>query len=165
MKRIIALALALLLLTASSALAAKQTIDLETMNLDALLKLQSEVNKAIDRKQGKKPASSKLKVSAEDLFDAFKSNTIAAELKYKDQTIEVTGYINKIERDIMSDEIYVALTKDKSDFNFETIDCYIKDSEVAKIANLEIGKKITFVGVCEGKSFMSVEVKDCVIKN
>jgi|LFRM01.2.fsa_nt_gb hypothetical protein len=164
MKRIIALALALLLLATSPALAAKQTIDLETMNIDMLLELQSELEKAIERKQGGTQASPELQVSAEDLLDAFERNAVAAELKYKDQTIEVTGYISNIDRSLWGDELYVSLAKDRSDFNFETVDCYVQDSEVAKIAKLEKGKKITVVGVCEGKSFMSIELKDCVIK-
>ncbi len=165
MKRIISLTLALLLLTVSPVFAAKQTIDLETMSIDALLKLQGEVEKAIERKQGNKPASSELKVSSQDLYDAFDSNAFAAELKYKGQTIEVTGYVDKIDRSLWGDELYISLVKDKSDYNFETVDCYVQDSEAAKLAKLSKGKKITVVGVCEGKSFMSVEVKDCIIKD
>lgn len=165
MKRIIALALVFLLLTASPVLAAKQTIDLDTMNLDGLLKLQVEVEKAIERKRGSIPVSSDLKVSPKELQDAFEKNALAAELKYKDQTIEITGYIEKIERNPWNDELYVSLVEEKSDWNFETVDCYVQDSETAKVAKLSKGKKVTIVGVCEGKTILTIDVKDCYIKD
>lgn len=121
MKKIIALALALLILIASPALAAKQTIDLETMTLTMLLKLQGEVEKAIELKQDSEPAPTGLKVSTKDLIDAFEKNAIAAELKYKDQTLEITGYIEKIDRDFwvinsmsLSPKIIVLLTSKQS---------------------------------------------------
>ena len=83
--------------------------------------------------------------------------------KYKGQMVEVTGYIEKIDKSFWGDEVYVSLVEKKSDFNFETIDCYIQKSESSKVANLVKGKNVTMIGVCEMKSFMSIEVKKCVI--
>lgn len=164
MKKILALVMALLLLPAFSVSAAKQTIDLDTMSMDALIKLQSDVAKAIERKQGNSASNAAFKLTPKELLDAFENNSVAAEMKYKGQMVEVTGYIEKIDKSFWGDEVYVSLVEKKSDFNFETIDCYIQMSESSKVANLEKGKKVTMIGVCEGKSFMSIEVKECIIK-
>jgi hypothetical protein len=42
----------------------------------------------------------------------------------------------------------------------DLVNVYFKESEMDKIADLENGKNITVVGLCEGKSIISINIKD-----
>ena len=97
-------------------------------------------------------------VSAKDLFEDYKANEIAADQKYKDKVLEVTGIVDSIAKDI-TDTMYVAL---KADQYIGSIQCYFDDAHGGQLANLKKGMKVSVKGKCVGK-MMNVLLKGCVL--
>ena len=98
-------------------------------------------------------------VSARQLYADYEANGVAADGKYKDKVLQVTGVVNTIDRDIM-DKIYVTL---KGDQYFGDIQCYFAESHTQEAANLSKGQTITVKGICDGQS-IDVSLKGCIIE-
>ncbi len=90
-------------------------------------------------------------VSAGDLIYAYEINEISADAQYKDQTIQVSGVISSINRDIF-DNAYVEVSA--------YIRCYFDDESA--LLNLSLGQKVTIQGTCDGKS-VYIKIEDCSI--
>ena len=103
--------------------------------------------------------SSAMEVSPKQLYADYQDNEVAADLKYKDKTLEVKGVIDDIGKDIM-DEIYITL---KTGEMFGNIQCTFDDSHVKEAAALKKGQHVTVRGNCDGK-FMNVLMSDCTLK-
>ena len=99
-------------------------------------------------------------VSAKQLYADYDANGIAADEKYKDKVLLVTGQVNTIDRDIF-DEIYVSL---KGDEYFGDIECYFADTHVKTASQLSKGQTVTVKGKCDGKKGI-VTLKGCVIES
>ena len=99
-------------------------------------------------------------VTAATLYNDYDSNEVAADLKYKDKVITVSGVVDDIAKDIM-DDIYVTL---KGDEYFGDVQCFFSDSHTNKAASLKKGDKLTVKGLCTGK-MMNVLVRGCVVIN
>lgn len=113
-----------------------------------------------DSTESTKPQA--IKISAEDLYEAYEQNEIAAEKKYDDQLVEVTGVVGNIGTDILND-VYVTLTT--GDY-LQSVQCYFEgDEEVDKVTAIVEGQEVTIVGTCSGLSLTNVLVKDCSIVN
>ena len=104
-----------------------------------------------------KMASEAIAVTAVDLYNLYESNALKADNAYKGKFVRVTGKVSKVDQDILSKKPYVKLF---SSSYVDFVYVYFKESEMDKIANLENGKTITIVGLCEGKSVVSVTIKD-----
>jgi len=107
-----------------------------------------------------KMASEAITVTAVELYDAYESNALRADNTYKGKFVRVTGKVSKVDQDLLTKKPYVKLFSDPSNPYMDFVNVYFKESEMDKIANLENGKYIKIVGLCEGKSIMSVEIKD-----
>ncbi|CAM1343228.1 OB-fold protein [Tenacibaculum aestuarii] len=98
-------------------------------------------------------------VTAKQLFDTYEKNEVAADEKYKNKKIAVTGIINEIGKDI-TNAPYVSL---KVDF-LKNVTCYFSSENNKIISKLQKGQKITIAGTCKGKSLnMLVVVKNCKV--
>ena len=113
--------------------------------------------------QGKTTAETTVetvKVKAEDLLEAFEANQVNAENQYKGKTLEITGTVDSISKDIM-DDTYISLTG-KGDFSW-SVQCYLTKESIDAAANVKKGDTLTICG--EYSSFsLNVIVKRCVIK-
>jgi hypothetical protein len=98
-------------------------------------------------------------VSASKLYADYEDNGIAADGKYKDKVLLVTGKVNDIDRDFM-DKIYVTL---KGDEYFGDIQCFFAESHVGEASQLSKGQTITVKGRCDGQS-MNVLLQGCIIE-
>ncbi len=103
-----------------------------------------------------KPAFS---VSSKKLYADYDANGVAADEKYKDKVIRVTGKVTTIDRDIM-DKIYVTL---KGDEYFGDVQCFFAEDHTKTASKLSKGQRITVKGKCEGK-MMNVLLKGCIIE-
>lgn len=92
-----------------------------------------------------------------ELFDALKDNALKASETYKDQYVEIEGYLGTID----SDGKYIGVTADPDDYDylFEDIHCRIKSDdqlsqiiEMSKEAPIVVRGKITDVGEVLGYS-------------
>ena len=95
-------------------------------------------------------------ISAQDLTAAYEANEVAADEKFKDRTLYVSGIITDIKKDILGD-IYVTL---RGDGMFREVQCFFEDKETA--AQMQKGMKVTFKGKCDGL-MMNVLMKDCTL--
>jgi hypothetical protein len=101
-----------------------------------------------------------IEISANSLYGAYEQNEVAADEKYKNKKLGVTGIIGDIGKDVF-DEPYVSL---KISY-LQNINCYFDDKNNKLISKLRKGQRITVIGNCEGKSITNVILKDCEIWN
>ncbi len=98
-------------------------------------------------------------MSASELFSEYDQNEVAADEKYKNKTIAVTGTIDDIGKDIMDDP-YLSLGIGY----LQSVNCYFSDENKSIISKVSKGEKITIIGVCKGKTLnISVSLHDCKI--
>ncbi|MEZ6126821.1 MAG: hypothetical protein R3C49_27205 [Planctomycetaceae bacterium] len=105
------------------------------------------------------PAESVIQISANQLFAEYEANDIAADKKYKDQILEVSGSVGDISRDIL-DNIYVTLKT--GEYKLFSIQCFFADDFEDRAAELRPGQYLRIRGRCDGK-FGNVMLKDCII--
>ena len=88
-------------------------------------------------------------ITADQLFNAYKANEVAADEKFKDKVLLVSGTIDNIGKDI-TDTPYVVL-KAGGDFSFGGVQCMFDDKAKGQLANLQKGQKVQIKGKCNGK--------------
>lgn len=103
-----------------------------------------------------KPKVDPIKVTADSLLKAYEANEISADAQFKGKTVEITGTIDTIGKDILNDP-YVALDTQNSIFN---VQCMFDKSNSEKLVNLSKGTKITLTGVVSGKMW-NIIVRQC----
>lgn len=96
-----------------------------------------------------------VKTTAVALYTAYDENGVAADEKYKDKWISVTGTVEGIDKDLM-DDIYVSL---KGDDFIGVVQCMFGDEHVEQTASLKKGQTVTIVGKCSGKVISNVILK------
>ncbi len=104
-------------------------------------------------------APAAIKVTASELMQAYVDNKVKADDTYKDKTVEVSGTISDIGKDIM-DVPYVAL---KTKEMIYTVQVYFTDEENKKLGDLKKGQAIKAQGKCTG-ALGNVMVKESVLK-
>ena len=97
-------------------------------------------------------------VSAATLIADFEANEIAADLKYENKILRVSGIVMRIGKDILDDP-YVVIGSDAGEF--WGIQCMF-NSEYA-LVSLREGRQVTIEGKCTGY-FISAMLRNCVIK-
>jgi len=103
-----------------------------------------------------------IQIEAKQLVDEYDSNAVKADQQYKGMLLAVTGIVDSIDTDLWGD-VYVALGSGE---RWEDhVRCYFTDdAEIAKIANLTPGDKVTITGTGDGGSTFFVDVKNCRMK-
>ena len=96
-------------------------------------------------------------VSANDLLGDYEANEVAADLKYKDKVVLVTGVIKSF---VSGDEPKVYFD---TGGGFTEVTCGFSPEEVVSVAELRKGQQITFRGKVTGKGVFDVEVKGCSV--
>lgn len=104
-------------------------------------------------------APAAIKVTANDLMQAYVDNKVKADDLYKDKTIEVTGTVDNIGKDI-TDTPYVTL---KTKEMLYSIQVYFTAEDTKKLGDLKKGQSIKATGTCTG-AMGNVTVKDAVLK-
>jgi hypothetical protein len=89
-------------------------------------------------------AQTALEVTAIQLYNDYHANEVAADSKYKDKKLAVTGTVNEIRVDIGGDPV-VELNSGKP---FQTVDAYFPKSAADNLTNLKKGDTATFT--CRG---------------
>jgi hypothetical protein len=86
------------------------------------------------------------KVTAKELWVAYDSNELAADKKYKDKKLILTGIIQNIGKDIV-DTAYITLETDNS---FQSVQCMFGKDEEEYLEILSKGQKVEVIGTCNG---------------
>ena len=92
-------------------------------------------------------------VSAAQLYSEFNDNEPRAKRQFVGKVVQVSGSVGQIS------ERHVMLEGDR--LGLAGVYCYLRDEDVEAVESLSKGNYVTLVGICEGKSVVSVEVKNC----
>lgn len=98
-------------------------------------------------------------VTPQQLLKDYTANEVSADMKYKGKTLEVTGTIDSISKDLF-DQVYVAL--DAGD-PMRNVTCYLDSESQKKVADLKKGQRVTIQGRGDGM-MMNVMLRDSVLK-
>lgn len=98
-------------------------------------------------------------LTANKLYAAYKKNEVAADEKYGDKVVVITGKVTDIGKDIM-DSPYIIVGG--TGF-FDGCQCVFADSATDQIANTSKGDKVTVKGKCTGFLGM-VELENCSLQ-
>ena len=106
---------------------------------------------------GKSP---EVTVSAYEIYQAYEANEVAADLKYKEKVIQVSGVVESIGTDFM-DTIYVSLSVG-DEYEISSVQCFFADSHKADAASLSKGQRVTIKGLGDGY-LMNVLLRGCTL--
>jgi RNA polymerase subunit RPABC4/transcription elongation factor Spt4 len=106
-------------------------------------------------------AAPAVSVTADQLARDYEANEVAADERYKQKIVEVSGEVYSIGKDI-TDTIYVTL-QTGNEYAFVKPQLYFSDEYKGETAALHKGDPLTAKCRCDGK-FMNVLMKDCVIQ-
>ncbi len=93
---------------------------------------------------------------ADDLFKEYNKDEKAADAKYLNKVIEVTGSVTESEKNQDGGVMAVLGTSDPS----AGIQCAMREKNIT----LDKGKELTIRGFCTGNGITGVSLTDCVIK-
>ncbi len=99
------------------------------------------------------------KVTALQLYSEYEANEVAADSKYKNKLIEVSGTISNIGKDVL-DNPYVTLQGDST--TFFSVQCMFKKSQQEQLTSLSKDTEISLKGRVSGK-MMNIIINDCSI--
>lgn len=93
------------------------------------------------------------------LIDEYKANEVAADNKYKDKYVKITGKVLDINKDILN-SVYVNVN-DGTEITWDYARCYFSDTaEIEKVAELSVGDTITIYGKV-GDYDLSLSIRRC----
>ena len=117
---------------------------------------QSSTSGSSSTASEKPKEASTIKVTAQAYYEAYDGNEVAADGKFKDKLIEITGEVESVEKTLGT--VYVAL---KGADMFAQVRCGLEDESGA--ASISKGSVVTLVGTGDGKLGFP-RVTDCKIK-
>ena len=100
-----------------------------------------------------------MKVPAQKILKEFESNEAAADGKYKNKTLQVSGVVSKVDTDFLDDEKYIVQVGAGTAFDVWTVNC--NDQTSKAVAKIKKGQKITVVGSFEDGGDLGIELKPC----
>jgi hypothetical protein len=99
-------------------------------------------------------------VSARDLRVSYNSNGVAADKMFKDQPVEVSGVVNRI--DVISGVPFVCL--DTGDPSCD-VQCCFDNNSVDVLASLKKGQKVVVRGICRGRALLgNILLEECSMR-
>jgi ABC-type glycerol-3-phosphate transport system substrate-binding protein len=124
----------------------------------------TESAKPVESTKSVEPAKTQeaISVTADELEKAYAENEVAANEKYKDKTLKVTGKIYSIESGI-GDVPYVVF-QSKDQFSLNQVQAKFADSNKSKIATLKKKASLTVVCKSAGEVAGSPMLEDCEIQ-
>jgi len=137
------------------------SLNTSTINSMKLGTLSEEVIQVMDVNTQEEKIVQVMDVNIRDILSAYENNEVAADNKYKNNIVRVTGLISNIKKDLM-DNLYVTLGTGKM-FEIPAFQAFFADSQNEQLGQLKKDEKITVECQVEGL-FINVIAIDCVIK-
>ena len=101
-----------------------------------------------------------IEISAVDLWDEYCKNEVSADDAYKGKYLKLTGTIEDISADMLTDDPCIVLSSGDS-LGLYGIQCFFTDEESRDaIGQLEDGQEITIIGKCTGRNIV-VQLTTC----
>lgn len=113
-----------------------------------------------DQAQNQQVEQPAIKVSAAQLSEEYNANQVAADAKYKDKTLEISGVIDDIQKDIL-DTPYIILRGNAN--SFFGVQCMFSKEDEAKLVNLSKEQNIVLRGNVSSEFIGNVIVRGCSI--
>jgi tetratricopeptide (TPR) repeat protein len=105
-------------------------------------------------------AEKPIRIAADKLMAAYLNNEVAADARYKEKLLAVTGLVANVGKD--KGDNYVAL--EALDI-IGKIQCFFEKGDDNSLAQLGSGVQVTIIGRCEGKTKEdNILLKKCVLK-
>ena len=103
-----------------------------------------------------------ISISAEKLNNQYQENEVAADEKYRDQIVQVTGKVHSVDKmeHIFSGPTYT-VNLDADEFGIYQVQCEFSEEHQGDVAKLKKGKKVTIQGTCEGLMIVYAQLGDC----
>ena len=101
-----------------------------------------------------------LTVSAVTLYNEYEANQVAADEKYKNKLVEITGVVDTIGKDIV-DTPYISFYI--KPYQITTVQCMFSDKESAPLSSISKGQKLTVRGTVSGGTIGQVLVTHCKV--
>ncbi len=101
-----------------------------------------------------------LPITATKLEEVYQQNVVAAELKYKNTVLELTGTVIRVTRE--SGSAYYTL-KLEGDAAGAVVNCDFAEKAKNPLAALERGHTAKLRGLCVGRENDAIRLKDCII--
>jgi len=89
-----------------------------------------------------------IEISAAQLYEEYEANAIAADQKYKDKMLKVTGVVSSIDKDVLGSP-YVVLTGG-GEYEVWGVQCTFSSAYEPQLAKLTKGQVVTVTGKCKG---------------
>jgi hypothetical protein len=89
------------------------------------------------------------------LHQAYQSNRIRADNQYKGKTLRITGIVYAVETD--------RVNLQGTGMVIGWVSIFFRSTELPKIANLEVGQTVTFIGIGDSGGGYVERVKDAVL--
>jgi hypothetical protein len=108
-----------------------------------------------------KSAAATIVVTAEELVSAYETDEVAADARFSNQILKVTGVVDRIEVRDIHDIRYITLTNAEKDL-LQTVRCTFDSQHVADLNQLTEGQTVTVQGKYDG-SMIDISIKDCLL--
>ena len=104
-----------------------------------------------------KSAKADISLNAAELFSAYEQDENAANTKFLDKTVQITGTVQEVKKD---DDGNMGITLDGGGMMFG-VTCKLDPLSEHKRTKFEVGETVTFKGICTGM-LMDVVIERCV---
>jgi tRNA_anti-like len=112
---------------------------------------------------GAEPVAPAVKVKAGDLLKEYSTNAVAADAKYKDKVIQVSGKFGSAQPVPLYGYAVQLLPEDAGDVNLSGVQCFIVESAQADVEKLQPMQPITMQGTCGGAALGQVKMSKCTL--
>jgi hypothetical protein len=120
------------------------------------------------------PTSTAIKITAAKLYSEYDANEVAADVKYKDKLLEVSGVVTDIgiSQSIRPGTPVIFLAESLDTPFMEGVTIHLSTDQKDKVATLSKGDTVIVIGICEGIALVrgteelglrGVRLKDCSI--
>ncbi len=112
--------------------------------------------KTAEERQKRVEADPGIDVTAHEIAQAYSIDVgEVGDEKYKDKVVVVSGQILKMDHNTVTLSGHILLE----------VDCEFGKANAGQLAGLKPGMDVTLKGVCTGKSFFKVNIKECKLVN
>jgi hypothetical protein len=102
-----------------------------------------------------------IEVEITSFISEFDENQLAAEERYEDKQVKLSGYIKNISEDITGSP-FLSINPNRDEYYFGTnIQCMFK--EKSELTSLKNGQGVSFVGKVSSQSLGIIILKDCSV--
>jgi len=107
------------------------------------------------------PSSAVIEVTVDELLSAYAMDEVAADERFGDKILKVTGIVNRIEVKDYLDFDYIILTNAENSL-FQHARCFFDKKHGPELSQLTTGQKVTVQGTYNG-SMINIRLRDCVL--